>query len=472
MWEFIDKIVYINLDKRPEKNEHMKKIISIFPSEKVVRFSAIEWNPGSVGCTKSHIEVMKMAIDNKWKNVLILEDDVVWNRFELGYPLLEKLASQEYDVIHLGPSSANYDVSTLRLYSGSCTSSYLVNGHYIPKLLSNFQEGLGLLIETKGDKYPCDVHWTSLMKTDKWYLCNPCLMYQHESYSDIDLIIKTDQSSYWKMNPNMVTVELQGGLGNQLFQIAFLDYVSSINSATSFLEHTQQVSYHTQQNYFDTIFKKWKCIQKSGVKIDKVIREDNLTPQDWKFSNTHENVKLIGYFQNYGYINPDFYEKLDFSACLPLLEKYKDISSRVFLHIRGGDYLLHSHLYYLDLKEYYEKAVAAFPRGTKFAVFTNDKSHALTHDILNKIDYQFIDENELDTLFLMSKCSGGICVNSTFSWWGGILNICNHPALITIPSKWFIDPNLYSKGYYFPHFKTINVNSNILGFRNGRFKLL
>jgi glycosyl transferase family 25 len=474
MWEFIDKIVYINLDKRPEKNEHMKKIVCIFPSEKVIRFSAIEWNPGNVGCTKSHIEVMKMAIDNKWKNVLILEDDVVWNRFESGYILLEKLASQEYDVIHLGPSMPNYDVSTLRLFSGSCTSSYLVNGDYIPKLLSNFQEGLDLLVETKSDKYPCDVHWTSLMKTDKWYLCNPCLMYQQESYSDIDLIIKTKQSLYWKMNPNMVTVELHGGLGNQLFQIAFLDYVSSINSAIPFLENTEQVSTHSKQNYFESIFKNWKSIQKSDVKIDKVIRERNSTPQDWKFSNTYENIKLIGYFQHYGYIDPHFYKKLDFSDSLYLLEKYKDIVSRVFLHIRGGDYLTpeHSHLYHLDFKKYYEKAVSMFPKGTQFAVFTNDKPHALTHDILNHIDYQFIDENEIDSLFLMSKCSGGICVNSTFSWWAGILNICNHPALITIPSKWFNDPKLYSKGYYFPDFMTININSNTLGFRNGRFKLL
>jgi glycosyl transferase family 25 len=474
MWEFIDKIIYINLDKRPKKNEHMKKIVSIFPPDKVIRFSAIEWNPGSVGCTKSHIEVMKMAIDNKWKNVLILEDDVVWNRFESGYILLEKLASQEYDVIHLGPSIPNYDVNTLRLFSGFCTSSYLVNGHYIPKLLSNFQEGLDLLIETKNNKYLCDIYWASLMKTDKWYLCNPCLMYQYEFYSDVDLMIKTHQSLYWKMNPNMVTVELQGGLGNQLFQIAFLDYVSSTNSAIPFLEDTQQVSTHTKQNYFESIFKNWKCIQKSGVKIDKVIREHNLTPQDWKFSNTYENIKLIGYFQHYQYINPDFYKKLDFSDSYYLLEKYKDIANRIFLHIRGGDYLTpeHSKLYSINFKEYYKKAVSMFPKGTQFAVFTNDKPHALTHDILNHIDYQFIDENDIDSLFLMSKCSGGICVNSTFSWWAGILNICNHHALITIPSKWFNNPNLYSKGYYFPKFMTINMKSNTLGFRNGRFKLL
>ena len=474
MWEFIDKIVYINLDKRPEKNEHMKKITSIFPSEKIIRFAAIEWNPGSVGCTKSHIEVMKLAIDKKWKNVLILEDDVVWNRFESGYKLLEKLAGHEYDVIHLGPSDALYDVNTLRLFRGSCTSSYLINGHYIPKLLLNFQEGLDLLIKTKGEDYPCDVYWTSLMKTDKWYLCNPCLMYQQESYSDIDLVVKTNQSLYWKMNPNMVTVEMQGGLGNQLFQLAFLDHVSLINSAIPFLENTQQVSTHTQESYFDGIFKNWKCIQKSDVKIDKIISEHNLNPQDWKLKNTIENVKLIGYFQHYGYINPLFYKKLNFASSLPLLEKYKDITSRVFLHIRGGDYLTpeHSHLYHLDFKQYYEKAVSVFPAGTKFAVFTNDKSHALTHDILNQIDYQFIDENEVDSLFLMSKCSGGICANSTFSWWGGILNICNHPAYITIPSKWFNDSSLYSEGYYFKDFIKIKIQSNSLGFRNGRFKLL
>ena len=454
----------------------MKDILSVFPPDKVQRFSAIEWNPGSVGCTKSHIAVMKLALEQEWKNVLILEDDVVWNRFDEGYSFLEKLASKDYDVIHLGPSNSRYDINTFRLYSGYTTSSYLVNGEYLPKLISNFEEGLEKLLELKNNQYVCDQYWKSLMVVDNWYTCNPCLMYQKESYSDIDLIVKSNQSWYWTFNPNMVTVELQGGIGNQLFQLAFLDYVSRLNTAIPFLEHTRNVSTHSQQPYFETIFKNWKCSEKSDVKINRTIHEYNLTPQNWTLNNTNDNVKFNGFFQNYKYIDPTFYKKLDFSASFQMLEKYTDIETCVFLHIRGGDYIdpNHINMYTINYKDYYEKAISMFPKETKFAIFTNDKVYAMKQTFINNIRYQFIDENEVDSLFLMSKCSGGICVNSTFSWWGGVLNICNNNSKyrITIPSRWFNDSNMYSDGFYLPNFLKINITPIMLKFHKGKFRYI
>lgn len=475
MWEFIDKVVYINLDRRTEKNSHMKQITSVFPPEKVQRFSAIEWTPGNIGCTKSHIAVMKMALEQKWKNVLILEDDVIWNRYEEGYKQLEMLASREYDVIHLGPSNTQYELNTLRLYGGSCTSSYLVDGAYIPTLLSNFEDGLCGLIKTKNtEMYTCDKYWQHLMQNDKWYTCVPCLMYQDAGYSDIDLCLKNNQSWYWTLNPNMVTVQLQGGLGNQLFQLAFLDYVSRTNSAIPFLQSTPAVSTHTQNNYFDTIFKNWKCIEKSDVKIHKTIHEHNLTPQNWKLDNTHENIKFIGFFQHYQYIDLEFHKKLDFSNSFKMLEKYKDIEKCVFIHVRGGDYLHPNEptIYNINYSEYYDKAISMFPTNTKFAIFTNDKAYAMKQTFLNTIQYEFIDENELDSLFLMSKCCGGICVNSTFSWWASLLNVYNYNSKnrITIPSRWFNDPKMYSHGLYITNFQKINITPTLVKIYKGKFR--
>ena len=451
MWEFIDKVVYINLDKRQERDEHMKRVTAVFPPEQVLRFSAIEAKPGSVGCTKSHIAVMKMAISQKWKNVLILEDDVVWNRIEEGYALLEKLASQHYDVIHLGPSVPLYDVNTLRLYKASTTSSYLVNGSYLPTLLSNFQEGLELLLNTTDYKlYACDVYWNRLISKDTWYVCIPCLMYQQDNYSDIDQCVKLNTRFYWTLNPNMITVELSGGLGNQLFQLAFLEYVSRKNSAIPFIETTQPVSTHSDRKYFDTVFKNWACCIQSTTKIDRVEHEYKLQPMEWDFGDTTETIKAVGYFQNYRYVHPMFYKKIDFTCSLPMLQKYPGIENCIFIHIRGGDYLQLPDIYNLDLQTYYEKAVAKLGLHNRYVVFTNDKAHALTHRILNnKLNFTFIDENEVDTLFLMSKCAGGICANSSFSWWGGCLNILNNEkSVITLPSKWYTDSSLHQGGYY------------------------
>lgn len=185
MFEFVDKVVFINLDKRIDRRAHMETLTSIF-GDKVIRFSAIKESPGYVGCTKSHIEVLKMALENKWKNVLVLEDDIAWNNFEEGYSQLDKLASSEYDCILLGGTYVDYDKDTSRVKASRTTAAYLVNGHYIPTLLSNFEEGLVGLIQIQcKETFSLDTYWSKLQARDVWYIIQPCLVYQIPGYSDI-----------------------------------------------------------------------------------------------------------------------------------------------------------------------------------------------------------------------------------------------------------------------------------------------
>ena len=75
--EYIDKIYYINLDRRTDRKELFEKQIEKYelPMNKIVRFSAIEDNYGAIGCSKSHLEILKLIQKNKFKNVLIFEDD-------------------------------------------------------------------------------------------------------------------------------------------------------------------------------------------------------------------------------------------------------------------------------------------------------------------------------------------------------------------------------------------------------------
>jgi len=181
MFEFIDKVVYINLDKRSDRREHMEKMTSCF-GNKVHRFSAFEYSPGYMGATKSHIGCLKLAIENNWKNVLILEDDAEWNNFDKGYEKLHNLASNPYDVIMLGATSLEYD-ENYRMTNGVSGVGYLVNNHYFQILLNNLEECLSLSTHDN----PCflDRWWNQLQKKDNWYIVSPCLVYQIPSYSDI-----------------------------------------------------------------------------------------------------------------------------------------------------------------------------------------------------------------------------------------------------------------------------------------------
>jgi len=185
MFEFVDKVVYINLDKRIDRRAHMETLTTIF-GDKVIRFPAIEETPGYVGCTKSHIAVMKMALENNWKNVLVLEDDIAWNNFEEGYALFEKLANSEYDCILLGGTYVNYDKDTFRVKHAYTSAGYLINGSYIPTILNNFEEGLSLLLDTKcKEAYALDSYWMKLQAQDNWFIVMPSLVYQLPGYSDI-----------------------------------------------------------------------------------------------------------------------------------------------------------------------------------------------------------------------------------------------------------------------------------------------
>lgn len=185
--DYIDAVVYINLAKRTDRNEHMKKVTNIFGS-KVQRFEAIEHESGRVGCSKSHVEVMKIAIASDWKNVLVLEDDAEWNHTLRGYKEFKSISQGIFDVILLGSSYPTNITHNSKTSSSTGTHAYLVNRPYFSKLLMNFEEGASLLEQdapTFRNDYTVDRYWWKLMEIDNWHLIAPNLMYQIDSYSDI-----------------------------------------------------------------------------------------------------------------------------------------------------------------------------------------------------------------------------------------------------------------------------------------------
>jgi len=187
MWDFVDKVVYINLEHRTDRNEHMKQMTETF-GNKVSRFSAIKTQYGAIGCSMSHISVLRMAIVNKWNNVLIMEDDAEWSNFDQGYQILKKIASNPYDVIMLGGSFVSYNQETFRLHRALTLSAYLVNNHYMKTLLHNFEEGLSKfsISPSQAGLYAVDTYNNSLQPVDNWYIVQPPLVYQKPTFSDIE----------------------------------------------------------------------------------------------------------------------------------------------------------------------------------------------------------------------------------------------------------------------------------------------
>ena len=244
-------------------------------------------------------------------------------------------------------------------------------------------------------------------------------------------------------------VSLVGGFGNWMFQVAFSEYLKEKYGANSLL-HLHEVGKHSNTDLMATVFANWK--QESTVDSEHtfMFKEFALHPCDDYIKNSIElshsvSIYMLGFFQNYNYILPSFLNKLSLPS--DSIVRHPNIGDTVFLHIRGGDYVADRFYDIPGMDKYYEKAIQQFPPDTKFSVFTNDIPYMKTKKFLEDISYEMIEENEVDSMFLMSKCSGGICANSTFSWWGAFLN---RNRKLTLPATWINSITYYTGGFYFP----------------------
>lgn len=195
---FVEQILFINLKEREDRLKEIQEVLSFIPENKIMRFDAIKNDNGNLGCTKSHIACLNLAIENNWKNVLILEDDATWNNYEKSSVVFENIYKEhpDFDVITLGNVGAHFDKKTYKLHSGQTTTAYFINRHYYETLRDKFMEGERELEkitkDTPGEqKYrienanAVDQIWKQLQSKDNWYIVNPALMIQRPSKSSI-----------------------------------------------------------------------------------------------------------------------------------------------------------------------------------------------------------------------------------------------------------------------------------------------
>jgi len=186
MFDFVNKIVYINLAQREDRKQNLLAEFAKVgvPEDKIERFDAIKNQDGAIGCTMSHIAVLKMAIEKNWDNYIVVEDDVQWMNFPVAYQNLSNCFNN-YDVVILGGVVPRFEQD--KLVYCQTTTGYLVNKEYYQTLLTNFEEGLrNLLVTHNRPQFAIDMYWNRLMKSDNWTLLRPCLISQRPGYSDIE----------------------------------------------------------------------------------------------------------------------------------------------------------------------------------------------------------------------------------------------------------------------------------------------
>ncbi len=159
-----------------------------------------------------------------------------------------------------------------------------------------------------------------------------------------------------------------------------------------------------------------------------------------------------GYWLDYRYskdITDLLQETYDFKlpfneATEGMLHIIRKCNNAVGIHVRRGDYLKAKNYAGLCGLDYYEAALKYFMTRFKdptFFIFSDDIGWCMENivPLLFGCDYHIIDFNKgIDSpldMMLMSECNHNIIANSSFSWWGAVLNK-NPDKIVCAPRKW------------------------------------
>jgi len=194
----ISNAYYINLDDREDRKRSIESQLGTL-GLKCLRYSAIKRDNGAIGCTMSHLNILKRGMDLGWDHVLILEDDILFmNPALFSWQFAQFMKSGiEWDVVlfagnvvELHPDAGATPTGNFCKRVSKCqtTTGYLVNGHYIPTLFDNVKEGLARLIREPHNHvmHAIDKHWFWLQTRDNWYIIHPPTVIQSPGYSDIE----------------------------------------------------------------------------------------------------------------------------------------------------------------------------------------------------------------------------------------------------------------------------------------------
>ncbi len=280
----------------------------------------------------------------------------------------------------------------------------------------------------------------------------------------------------------MYILRFTSGLGNQMFQYSFYNYLRKKYPGERVLADISWYSWNSAHQGFEleklfkrednpdfvfekaTVFETWCCsglLPQTG-NVSRVINRITRLAAGGHFERNHysetgretenvlktridnlpkgRNLYFTGYFLDEAYHKAELpYLRKAFSFSedikdigeenIVLLEEIKGAPS-IGIHVRRGDYLNKGYTEaFINLgMDYYKKAVEALMERIEnpwFYVFSDDKEFIETaFDWLPERTVVAGNSGEKSyiDMMLMSKCLGLVTANSTFSQWAGLLD--------------------------------------------------
>ena len=189
----IKNVFYINLDTRADRKTFFENQMKMLRMN-ATRFNAIKNSCGAIGCSLSHLALLKYAKSNNLDHILIMEDDIMFLNPQIFIQNINNFLAnhKDFDVLLIaGNNMGEYtriDATCVKIQKCQTTTGYLVKSHYYDKLIQNFEDGVNHLMKNVNlkDNYAIDQYWGSLQLADDWYLLTPLTVSQRPDYSDIE----------------------------------------------------------------------------------------------------------------------------------------------------------------------------------------------------------------------------------------------------------------------------------------------
>lgn len=253
------------------------------------------------------------------------------------------------------------------------------------------------------------------------------------------------------------SAKLNGGLGNQMFQLSHA-YVQAweaqrkgINVQAQFINYadvaqfTNRQVFHYQSNILQNI--NFKPFTETEKKIDNWI---SLKEKDFSYNELtptwNKSILFEGYYQSDKYFKDYENNIRELFQITPhfenlFIKKYEQLKSNTTcIQIRRGDYLNTPDFHPVITENYLRDAIEhnKSQNPEHYLVITDDYNWAreILPKYININKLIFGEESDWVQMWLGSLCSHFISSNSTFGWWIAFLSR-NKNKQIIFPEKWF-----------------------------------
>lgn len=180
---------YINLDRRTDRRQEFEDEITKLGLE-VERFPAITHTVPPIGTTRSHLEVLKLARQRNYPEVVIFEDDFSffvsrsqWDEILASFPESYDVVMLDYYIVSSTPFNEKFD----KVLDAQAASCYAVHSRFYDQIIANLERAVELYEANPHCHwlYINDQYWKHLQPHSNWYASKLRAGRQRPGFSDL-----------------------------------------------------------------------------------------------------------------------------------------------------------------------------------------------------------------------------------------------------------------------------------------------